>query len=66
MDFILLSFITIIYLIIIIPIFKSLEKKIALIYSLLLLMLFIIMYLYVTSEYFDYYNYPFDFMKQKN
>jgi hypothetical protein len=23
------------------------------------------MYLYVNSEYFDYYNYPFDFMKPK-
>ena len=23
------------------------------------------MYIYVNSEYFDYYNYPFDFMKPK-
>lgn len=65
MNFILLSFISVIYLIIVIPIFKSLEKKTAFLYSFLLLILFLIMYLYVNSEYFDYYNYPFDFMKPK-
>ena len=65
MDIILLSFISFLYLIIVIPIFKTLEKKIALVYSLVLLMLFTIMHLYVNSEYFDYYNYPFDFMKPK-
>ena len=66
MDIILLSFISVLYLIIVIPIFKTLKKKIALVYSLLLLMLFLIMYLYVNSAYFDYYNYPFDFMKPKS
>jgi hypothetical protein len=65
MDIILPSFITVLYLIIVIPIFKSLEKKIAIFYSFILLVLFLIMYLYVNSEYFDYYNYPFDFMKPK-
>jgi hypothetical protein len=65
MDTVLLPFIMVLYLIIVIPIFKTLEKKIAIIYSFLLLMLFLIMYLYVNSEYFDYYNYPFDFMKPK-
>ena len=65
MDIILLSFISVLYLIIVIPIFKSLEKKIALLYSFILLLLFLVMYLYVNSEYFDYYNYPFDFMKPK-
>lgn len=65
MDIILLSFIVVLYLIIVIPIFKSLEKKIALLYSFILLVLFLVMYLYVNSEYFDYYNYPFDFMKPK-
>ena len=65
MDIILLFFISVLYLIIVIPIFKSLEKKTAFLYCLLLLMLFLIMYLYVNSEYFDYYNYPFDFMKPK-
>ena len=66
MDIILLSFIAILYLFIVIPIFKSLEKKIALLYSFILLVLFLVMYLYVNSEYFDYYNYPFDFMKAKS
>ena len=65
MDIILLSFISALYLIIVIPIFKSLEKKIAFLYSFILLVLFLVMYLYVNSEYFDYYNYPFDFMKPK-
>ena len=65
MDIILLSFISVLYLIIVIPIFKTLEKKIALLYSFILLILFLVMYLYVNSEYFDYYNYPFDFMKSK-
>ena len=65
MDIILPSFITILYLIIVIPIFKTLEKKIAILYSFILLVLFLVMYLYVNSEYFDYYNYPFDFMKPK-
>jgi hypothetical protein len=65
MDIILLSFIVVLYLIIVIPIFKTLEKKIALLYSFILLILFLVMYLYVNSEYFDYYNYPFDFMKPK-
>ena len=65
MDIILLSFISVLYLIIVIPIFKSLEKKIAILYSFILLVLFLVMYLYVNSEYFDYYNYPFDFMKPK-
>jgi len=65
MDIILLSFISVLYLIIVIPIFKTLEKKIALLYSFILLILFLVMYLYVNSEYFDYYNYPFDFMKPK-
>lgn len=65
MDIILLSFIVVLYLIIVIPIFKSLDKKIALLYSFILLVLFLVMYLYVNSEYFDYYNYPFDFMKPK-
>ena len=65
MDIILLSLIAILYLFIVIPIFKSLEKKIALLYSFILLVLFLVMYLYVNSEYFDYYNYPFDFMKPK-
>lgn len=65
MDIILLSFIVVLYLIIVIPIFKSLDKKIALLYSFILLILFLVMYLYVNSEYFDYYNYPFDFMKPK-
>lgn len=65
MDIILPSFITVLYLIIVIPIFKSLEKKIAILYSFILLVLFLVMYLYVNSEYFDYYNYPFDFMKPK-
>ena len=65
MDIIYLFFISVLYLIIIIPIFKSLEKKAAFLYSFLLLVLFLIMYLYVNSEYFDYYNYPFDFMKPK-
>ena len=65
MDIILLSFISALYLIIVIPIFKSLEKKIALSYSFNLLLLFLVMYLYVNSEYFDYYNYPFDFLKPK-
>ena len=65
MDIILLSFISALYLIIAIPIFKSLEKKIAFLYSFILLVLFLVMYLYVNSEYFDYYNYPFDFMKPK-
>ena len=66
MDIILLSFIVVLYLIIVIPIFKTLEKKIALLYSFILLILFLVMYLYVNSEYFDYYNYPFDFMKPKS
>ena len=65
MDIILPSFITVLYLIIVIPIFKTLEKKIAILYSFILLVLFLVMYLYVNSEYFDYYNYPFDFMKPK-
>jgi len=65
MDIILLSLIAVLYLLIVIPIFKSLEKKIALLYSFILLLLFLVMYLYVNSEYFDYYNYPFDFMKPK-
>ena len=65
MDIILLSFIAVLYLVIVIPIFKTLEKKIALLYSFILLILFLVMYLYVNSEYFDYYNYPFDFMKPK-
>ena len=65
MDIILLSFISVLYLIIVIPIFKTSEKKIALLYSFILLILFLVMYLYVNSEYFDYYNYPFDFMKPK-
>jgi len=65
MDIILLSFIMVLYLIIVIPIFKTLEKKIASLYSFILLILFLVMYLYVNSEYFDYYNYPFDFMKPK-
>lgn len=65
MDIFLLSLIAILYLFIVIPIFKSLEKKIALLYSFILLVLFLVMYLYVNSEYFDYYNYPFDFMKPK-
>ena len=65
MDIILLSFIVVLYLIIVIPIFKTLKKKIALLYSFILLILFLVMYLYVNSEYFDYYNYPFDFMKPK-
>lgn len=65
MDIILLSLIAVLYLFIVIPIFKSLEKKIALLYSFILLVLFLVMYLYVNSEYFDYYNYPFDFMKPK-
>ena len=65
MDIVLLSFIVVLYLIIVIPIFKTLEKKIALLYSFILLILFLVMYLYVNSEYFDYYNYPFDFMKPK-
>ena len=65
MDIILLSFISVLYLIIVIPIFKTLEKKIALLYSFILLLLFLVMYLYVNSEYFDYNNYPFDFMKPK-
>jgi len=55
MDIILLSFIVVLYLIIVIPIFKTLEKKIALLYSFILLILFLVMYLYVNSEYFDYY-----------
>ena len=66
MDIVLLSLIAVLYLFIVIPIFKSLEKKIALLYSFILLVLFLVMYLYVNSEYFDYYNYPFDFMKLKN
>ena len=66
MDIILLSFIVVLYLIIVIPIFKTLEKKIAILYSFILLVLFLVMYLYVNSEYFDYYNYPFDFMKPKS
>jgi len=66
MDIVLLSFIVVLYLIIVIPIFKTLEKKIAFLYSLLILVLFLIMYLYVNSEYFDYNNYPFDFMKPKS
>ena len=66
MDIVLPSFITVLYLIIVIPIFKTLEKKIAILYSFILLVLFLVMYLYVNSEYFDYYNYPFDFMKPKN
>ena len=66
MDIVLLCFITVIYLIIVIPIFQSLEKKTALTYSLLLLLFFLVMYLYVNSEYFDYYNYPFDFMNPKS
>ena len=65
MDIILLSFIVVLYLIIVIPIFKTLKKKIALLYSFILLILFLVMYLYVNSECFDYYNYPFDFMKPK-
>jgi len=65
MDIVLLSLIAVLYLFIVIPIFKSLEKKIALLYSFILLLLFLVMYLYVNSEYFDYYNYPFDFMKPK-
>ena len=65
MDIVLLPFIMVLYLIIVIPIFKTLEKKIALLYSFILLILFLVMYLYVNSEYFDYYNYPFDFMKPK-
>ena len=65
MDIVLLSLIAVLYLFIVIPIFKSLEKKIALLYSFILLVLFLVMYLYVNSEYFDYYNYPFDFMKPK-
>ena len=65
MDIILLSFISVLYLIIVIPIFKTLEKRIALLNSFILLLLFLVMYLYVNSEYFDYYNYPFDFMKPK-
>ena len=65
MDIVLLSFIVVLYLIIVIPIFKTLEKKVALLYSFILLILFLVMYLYVNSEYFDYYNYPFDFMKPK-
>ena len=65
MDIILPSLIAVLYLLIVIPIFKSLEKKIALLYSFILLLLFLVMYLYVNSEYFDYYNYPFDFMKPK-
>ena len=65
MDIVLLSLIAVLYLFIVIPIFKSLEKKIALLYSFILLVLFLVMYLYVNSEYFDYYNYPFDFMKLK-
>ena len=65
MDIILLSLITVLYFFIVIPIFKSMEKKIALLYSFILLLLFLVMYLYVNSEYFDYYNYPFDFMKPK-
>ena len=65
MDIILPSFITVLYLIIVIPIFKTLERKIAILYSFILLVLFLVMYLYVNSEYFDYYNYPFDFMKPK-
>ena len=65
MDIILLSFISVLYLIIVIPIFKSLKKKAAFLYSFLLLILFLIMYIYVNSEYFDYYNYPFDFLKPK-
>lgn len=66
MDIVLLSFIMVLYLIIVIPIFKILEKKTAFVYSLLLLILFLTMYLYVNSEYFDYYNYPFDFIKPKS
>ena len=65
MDIILLPFIMVLYLIIVIPIFKSLEKKTAFLYSFLLLILFLIMYIYINSEYFDYNNYPFDFMKPK-
>ena len=65
MDIILLSFISVLYLIIVIPIFKTLEKKIALLYSFILLILFLVMYLYLTSEYFDYYNSPIDVMKPK-
>ena len=65
MDIILLSFISVLYLIIVIPIFKTLEKRIALLNSFILLLLFLVMYLYENSEYFDYYNYPFDFMKPK-
>ena len=66
MDIVLPSFITVLYLIIVIPIFKTVEKKIAILYSFILLVLFLVMYLYVNSEYFDYYNYPFDFMKPKS
>lgn len=66
MDIVLVSFIMVLYLIIVIPIFKILEKKTAFVYSLLLLILFLTMYLYVNSEYFDYYNYPFDFIKPKS
>ena len=66
MDIILLSFISVLYFIIVIPIFKTVEKKIAILYSFILLVLFLVMYLYVNSEYFDYYNYPFDFMKPKS
>ena len=66
MNIVLMSFIVVLYLIIAIPIFKTLEKKIAFLYSLLILVLFLIMYLYVNSEYFDYNNYPFDFMKPKS
>jgi hypothetical protein len=65
MDIVLLSLIAVLYLFIVIPIFKSLKKKIALLYGFILLVLFLVMYLYVNSEYFDYYNYPFDFMKPK-